>query len=35
MSAARAISEHHAGSRNFASDAAQFMSDEALVAMPR
>jgi RNA polymerase sigma factor (sigma-70 family) len=32
MSIARAISEHHAGSRNFTSDAAQFMSDEALVA---
>jgi RNA polymerase sigma-70 factor, ECF subfamily len=32
MSAARAISEHHARSRNFTSDAAQFMSDEALVA---
>ena len=32
MSAARAISEHHGGSRNFTSDAAQLMSDEALVA---
>jgi hypothetical protein len=32
MSIARAISEHHGGSRNFTSDAAQFMSDEALVA---
>ena len=32
MSAARVISEHHGGSRNFTSDAAQFMSDEALVA---
>src|SRR5580704_9098261 len=32
MSAARVISGHHGGSRNFASDAAQFMSDEALVA---
>jgi len=32
MSAARTISEHHAGSRNFTSDVAQFMSDEALVA---
>jgi len=32
MSAARVISEHHVGSRNFTSDAAQFMSDEALVA---
>jgi RNA polymerase sigma factor (sigma-70 family) len=30
--AARVISEHHGGSRNFTSDAAQFMSDEALVA---
>jgi RNA polymerase sigma-70 factor (ECF subfamily) len=32
MSAARVIPEHHGGSRNFTSDAAQFMSDEALVA---
>ena len=32
MSAARVISEHHGGSRNFTSDAAQFMSDEVLVA---
>jgi RNA polymerase sigma factor (sigma-70 family) len=32
MSAARVISEHHGGSRNFTSDAAQFLSDEALVA---
>src|SRR5258708_28698001 len=32
MSAARVISEHHGGSRNFTSDAGQFMSDEALVA---
>jgi RNA polymerase sigma-70 factor (ECF subfamily) len=32
MSATRVISEHHGGSRNFTSDAAQFMSDEALVA---
>jgi len=32
MSAARVISEHHGGSRNFTSEAAQFMSDEALVA---
>jgi RNA polymerase sigma factor (sigma-70 family) len=32
MSAARVISERHAGSRNFAFDSAQFMSDEALVA---
>ena len=32
MSAARVISGHHGGSRNFTSDAAQFMSDEALVA---
>jgi RNA polymerase sigma factor (sigma-70 family) len=32
MSAARVISRHHGGSRNFTSDAAQFMSDEALVA---
>jgi RNA polymerase sigma-70 factor (ECF subfamily) len=32
MSAARVISERHGGSRNFTSDAAQFMSDEALVA---
>jgi len=32
MSAARIISEHHGGSRNVTSDAAQFMSDEALVA---
>jgi RNA polymerase sigma factor (sigma-70 family) len=32
MSAARVISEHHGGSRNFTPDAAQFMSDEALVA---
>lgn len=32
MSDARVISEHHGGSRNFTSDAAQFMSDEALVA---
>jgi len=32
MSAARVISGHHGGSRNFTSDAAQFLSDEALVA---
>ena len=32
MSAARVISEHHTDSRNFTSDAAQFMSDEVLVA---
>ena len=32
MSAARVISEHHRDSRNFTSDAAQFMSDEVLVA---
>jgi len=32
MSAARVISEHHEASRNFTSDAARFMSDEALVA---
>jgi RNA polymerase sigma-70 factor (ECF subfamily) len=32
MPAARVISEDHGGSRNFTSDAAQFMSDEALVA---
>jgi len=32
MSATRVISGHHAGSRNVASEAAQFMSDEALVA---
>jgi RNA polymerase sigma factor (sigma-70 family) len=32
MSAARVISGHHGDSRNFTSDAAQFMSDEALVA---
>jgi RNA polymerase sigma factor (sigma-70 family) len=32
MSAARVISEHQGGSRNFTSDAAQFVSDEALVA---
>ena len=32
MSAAQVISGHHGGSRNFTSDAAQFMSDEALVA---
>lgn len=32
MSAARVISEHHGASRDFTSDAAQFMSDEALVA---
>ena len=32
MSAPRVISEHHGGSRNFTSGAAQFMSDEALVA---
>jgi len=32
MPAAQVISEHHGGSRNFTSDAAQFMSDEALVA---
>jgi RNA polymerase sigma-70 factor, ECF subfamily len=32
MSVARGISEHHGDSRNFTSDAAQFMSDEALVA---
>jgi RNA polymerase sigma factor (sigma-70 family) len=32
MSAERVISEHHGGSRNFTSGAAQFISDEALVA---
>jgi RNA polymerase sigma-70 factor (ECF subfamily) len=32
MPAARVISEHHGGSRDFTSDAAQFLSDEALVA---
>jgi RNA polymerase sigma factor (sigma-70 family) len=32
MSAGRVISEHHGGSRNLTSDAAQFMSDETLVA---
>jgi RNA polymerase sigma factor (sigma-70 family) len=32
MSATRVISGHHGGSRNFTSDVAQFMSDEALVA---
>ena len=32
MSAGRVVSEHHRGSRNFTSDAAQFLSDEALVA---
>ena len=32
MSVAQVISGHHGGSRNFTSDAAQFMSDEALVA---
>jgi len=32
MSVARVISGHHGGSRNFTSDAAQFLSDEALVA---
>jgi RNA polymerase sigma-70 factor, ECF subfamily len=32
MAAAPVVSEHHRGSRNFTSDAAQFMSDEALVA---
>ncbi len=32
MLAARVISKHHEGGRNFTSDAAQFMSDEALVA---
>jgi RNA polymerase sigma factor (sigma-70 family) len=32
MSGARVNSEHHGGSRNFTSDAAQFISDEALVA---
>jgi RNA polymerase sigma factor (sigma-70 family) len=32
MSASRVISEHHVGTRNFASEAAQFLSDEALVA---
>jgi RNA polymerase sigma factor (sigma-70 family) len=32
MSAARVISEHHGGSRNFTSDADQSMSDEVLVA---
>jgi RNA polymerase sigma-70 factor (ECF subfamily) len=32
MSASRVISEHHVSSRNFASEAAQFLSDEALVA---
>jgi RNA polymerase sigma-70 factor (ECF subfamily) len=32
MSAARVISGHHGGNRNFTSEAAQFMSDEALVA---
>jgi RNA polymerase sigma-70 factor (ECF subfamily) len=32
MSAARVISGHHGGGRNFTSDAAQLLSDEALVA---
>src|SRR5690349_22868760 len=32
MSAVRVISGHHGGSRNFTSDAAEFLSDEALVA---
>jgi RNA polymerase sigma factor (sigma-70 family) len=32
MSVARVISGHHGGSRNFTSDAAEFLSDEALVA---
>ena len=32
MSAAQVNSEHHGGSRNLTSDAAQFISDEALVA---
>src|SRR5260370_31276632 len=32
MSASRVISEHHVSSRNFAYEAAQFLSDEALVA---
>ena len=32
MSVARVISAHHGGGRNFTSDAAQFLSDEALVA---
>ena len=32
MAAGRVISEHHGGSWNFTSDAAQFMSDEELVA---
>jgi RNA polymerase sigma-70 factor (ECF subfamily) len=32
MSAARVISGHHGGSRNFASEAAQLLSDEVLVA---
>ena len=32
MSGARVISGHHGGSRNFTSDAAQLLSDEALVA---
>jgi len=32
MSAAQVISGHHGGSRNFTSDAAQLLSDEALVA---
>jgi RNA polymerase sigma factor (sigma-70 family) len=32
MSAARGISAHHGGSRNFTSHAAEFLSDEALVA---
>src|SRR6267378_8000531 len=32
MSAARVSSEHHGDSRSLTSDAAQFMSDEALVA---
>jgi RNA polymerase sigma factor (sigma-70 family) len=32
MSAARVVSEHHGGRRNSTSDAAQFISDEALVA---
>src|SRR5260370_11789807 len=35
MSAARVISEHHGGSRNFTSDGAQFMSDEVLVAVAK
>ena len=32
MSAARVLSGHHGGSRNFTSDAAQLLSDEVLVA---